>query len=387
MKKSMKKMMAFGLSAVLGMSCLTGCGNGGSGSGKGSGDNYTANNTEFFIGGTGPLTGDASSYGMSVQNGAKLAIKEINDAGGLNGIKFKFDMKDDKATAADAATGYDTLYEAGMQASIGATTSGSCDSFASKAAEDEVFVLTPSASAANVIANRPTVFRVCFGDPDQGVLAAEELTNKYTKIGAIYDTSDAYSSGIYEAFEGEMKKLNREFTTQTFDAENKKDFTTQVEALKDCDVIFLPIYYTEAGTIAKTAAAKGSKAVLFGCDGLDGIAGQLDSGAANEIKYITPFDVNSTEPATKKFVDAYKAEYNATPDQFAADGYDAVMTIYEAMKKANVNDVKISAVDLSKVLVSTLTSADFKHEGATGTMTWDESGACKKTPQIVELNK
>ncbi len=375
----MKKFMAMVLSGVLAVTCLAGCGKADTG--------YTSGNTEFIIGGTGPLTGDASSYGISVQRGAELAFKQINEAGGLNGVKFKFIFKDDKATAADAATGYDTLFESGMQASIGAVTSGSCDSFASKAAEDNMFLLTPSASAANVIENRDNAFRVCFGDPDQGTLAAEELTKSYKNIGAIYDTSDAYSSGIFQAFEAEMKKLGVDFKTQSFDAENKKDFTTQVEALKDCDVIFLPIYYTEAGLIAKAATAKGSSALLFGCDGLDGIADQIDASVKNDIKYITPFDVNSTDEKTKSFVEAYKAEYSEDPDQFAADGYDAVMAIFEAMKKADVKDVTIGASELCDILKSTFTSDDFEYSGATGKMTWDESGACAKVPQIVSLSK
>ena len=378
MKNTAMKIFSAVLAVVMCSVCFAGCG---------ASTSYTANNTEFFIGGTGPLTGDASSYGISVQEGAKLAVKEINANGGLNGINFKFDIKDDKATAADAATGYDTLFEAGMQASIGSVTSGSCDSFASKADEDGVFAITPSASAANVIENRPTVFRVCFGDPDQGVLAAEELTEKYKNIGAIYDTSDAYSSGIFEAFEAKMKDLGVAFNKQSFDAENKKDFSTQVEALKDCDVIFRPIYYTEAGIIAKTAVAKGCDAVLFGCDGLDGIADQIDETVTNEIKYITPFDVNSPDEKVSSFVNAYKAEYNKAPDQFAADGYDAIMVIFEAMKKANVTDVTISAADLGKILVSTVTADDFVYVGATGEMTWDTTGACTKVPQIVELGK
>lgn len=375
-----KKILAVVLVCVMAVFCLAGCGqnNGASSSG------YTSENTEFVIGCTGPLTGDASSYGISVQEGAKLAIRQINEAGGLNGYKFKFDMKDDKATAADAATGYDTLFEAGMQASIGSVTSGSADSFASKAVEDNVFFLTPSASAANVIADRDNAFRVCFGDPDQGVLAADELVKNFENIGCIYDTSDPYSAGIYEAFEAAMKEKGVEFNTQSFDAENKKDFSTQIEALKDCDVIFLPIYYTEAGLIAKAATAKGCGAVLFGCDGLDGIADQVDSSVKNEIKYITPFDVNSTEPTTKKFVDDYQAEYGKAPDQFAADGYDAIMTIFEAMKKADVKDVTISASDLCDIIVETITG-DFEYAGATGTMKWDASGACSKLPQIVEL--
>ncbi len=348
---------------------------------------YTANNTEFFIGGTGPLTGDASSYGNSVLTGATIAIEEINAAGGLGGINFKLDIKDDKAAAADAVSGYNALYEAGMQISIGSVTSGSCAAFAEKAAQDNLFFMTPSASAANCI-DAPNAFRICFGDPDQGTVAAEQFVKEgYEKIGAIYDTSDPYSTGIYEAFKAKMAELELAYTEQSFDAENKKDFSTQVEALKDCDVIFLPIYYTEAGLIAKAAVAKGCDAVLFGCDGLDGIADQVDESVTNTIKYITPFDVTSEDENVKSFVDAYTTKYGKTPDQFAADGYDAVKVIYEAMKKANVDNVKIDPSDLCDIVIATITAEDFSYLGATGEMTWDVSGASTKIPQIVELSK
>ena len=386
----MKKVLAIVLALVLCLGCLAACGgNGGETPDKpdAAGDNYAANNTEYVIGATGPLTGDAASYGISVQNGAQIAIEEINAAGGLNGVMFKFDMKDDKAGVPDAQTGYDALYEAGMQASIGSVTSGSAKAFGDKAAEDNVFFMTPSASAANVIECGDNCFRICFGDPDQGTIAAEELTAKYENIGCIYDTSDAYSAGIYEAFQAKMAELAVEFNTQSFDAENKKDFSTQAEALKDCDVVFLPIYYTEAGLIAKALAAKGSEADIFGCDGLDGVADQIDETVTTSIRYITPFDVESESEVTAKFVAAYKEKYDATPDQFAADGYDAVMAIFEAMKAAGINDVTISPAELCEKIVPVVTSADFKLDGATGEMTWDATGACTKVPNIVELGK
>lgn len=341
----------------------------------------------FLLGCTGPLTGDASSYGISVKNGAQLAVDEVNAAGGVNGIKFTFDMKDDKATAEDAATGYDALMDAGMQISLGSVTSGSCESFASKSVADNLFFMTPSASAANVIANRPNAFRVCFGDPDQGTLAAKELSAKYEKIGAIYDNSDPYSKGIFEAFDAEMKTLNKEFSTQTFDQETKKDFSTQVEALKDCDVIFLPIYYTEAGLIAKTCAAKNCDALLYGCDGLDGVVDQIDDTVTNEIKYITPFDVNSSDTTVSSFVTKYKEAFGAAPDQFAADAYDAVYAIAEAMKVANITDASIGASDLCEAVKTAITSSSFQLQGVTGTMTWDASGACNKEPQVVDIKK
>ncbi len=374
----MKKVLAFVLALALAVCGLTAC------SAK-KNDGYTSENTEYVIGATGPLTGDASSYGISVQQGAQLAIEEINAAGGLNGVNFRLDMRDDKADAGEAQRAYLSLYEAGMQVSLGSVTSASCEAFGTKAAEDGLFFITPSASAASVIETGDTAFRVCFGDPDQGTLAAEELTSKFKKIGAIYDTSDPYSSGIYDAFKAKMAELNVSYIEQSFDKENKRDFSTQVSALKDCDVIFLPIYYTEAGLIAKTCAAKGCDAVLFGCDGLDGVATQIDASVKNKVKYITPFDVNSTDAQVSKFVSAYKAKYNTLPDQFAADGYDAVYVIYNAMKKAGVNDVKIDAASLGEIMVETVTASDFSYQGVTGKMTWDASGACNKVPVIVEL--
>lgn len=372
--KNVKKFLGLAMASVLSLSMLVGCG-----------DN-AASSDKYVIGATGPLTGDASAYGNSVQRGATIAIEEINAAGGLNGVEFVLDMKDDRADAAEAASAYDALLSDGMQISLGSVTSGSCEAFAARAVQDNVFFMTPSASAANVIADRSNAFRVCFGDPDQGTLAAQNLTANYTNIGCIYDTSDTYSTGVYEAFEAEMANLGVTFEVRTFDADNKTDFSAQVEALKDCDVIFLPIYYTEAGLIARACAAKELNDIaLFGCDGLDGVAAQIDETIQNPISYITPFDAASETEKTAAFVATYEAKYGETPDQFAADGYDAVYAIYNAMVAAGVNDVNISASDLCNLVVPAITADTFVYEGVTGTMTWDATGACTKDPVIVVL--
>lgn len=347
---------------------------------------YTAANTKFVIGATGPLTGGASSYGISVQQGATLAAEEINANGGINGFEIDFQMMDDEADATKAGNGYDSLYEKGMQVSLGSVTSGSCEQFATRTAEDGVFALTPSASAASVIAASDYMFRICFGDPDQGVLAAEDLSENYENIGAIYDNSDPYSSGIYDAFKAKMTELGTTYVEQTFDAENKRDFSTQVDALKDCDVIFMPIYYTEAGLIAKACASKGVDAVLYGCDGFDGIAGQLDDSVTNKIMYITPFDATAEDEKTVAFVKAYEAKYGTTPDQFAADAYDAMYVIAAAMTNLGVDNVTVSPEALGDAMVAAVTAADFSYTGVTGEMTWDATGACTKVPVIVEFN-
>lgn len=341
---------------------------------------------KIVIGGTGPLTGKAATYGNAVKNGAQMAVDEINAAGGLNGIELQLNFKDDKADPQEAATAYDQLMDEGMQISIGSTTSGSCESFAQKAQADNVLFITPSGSMASIIAERSNGFRICFSDPQQGELAAQKIAKEYAgkKIGCIYNTSDPYSSGIYDAFKAEMDKLNTAFSTQTFNDENDKDFSAQAEALKDCDIVFLPFYYEAAGLVARAFTAKGSQAYLFGSDGLDGVADQVDSSVKNKISYITPLDINSKEEKVVKFVNDYKAKFGETPIQFAADAYDAVYVLFEAMKAAGVDSADISASDLCNKVAAQLTGG-LSVAGITGTMTWDNTGAPIKELKIAEV--
>ena len=340
----------------------------------------------FMIGATGPLTGGAASYGISVQRGAKLAVKHLNAK--ENGLKFTFEMLDDQAEAEPAGANYDTLMDKGMQFSLGGVTSGSGEAFAKKANAEKVFCMTPSGSADNVINNLKYSFRLCFGDPDQGVLAANEIKNGgYTSVGAIYDESDTYSTGIYNAFKAQMVTNGITYVEQKFDKENNKDFTAQAEALKNCDIVFMPFYYTEASLFIKKSVEKGSSAVFFGCDGFDGIA-DLVTDVTNKITYITPFDVNSEEAGVKSFVDAFKAEYNALPDQFAADAYDVVMVLASALEKAGVTDYTLSFDELGDILYNTITAADFSYDGLTGSgMTWSKDGKCTKAPKMVTLGE
>ncbi len=371
MKKTIAKILLFALAITMLVPVFASCGK--------------DENTAFKIGATGPLTGDAASYGISVKNGAALAVKHLNEKGN---VKFEFKIQDDKAGAEDASTNFDLLYDWGMQFSLGGVTSGSGKAFAEKANAEQIFCMTPSGSADNVIDDLKYSFRLCFGDPDQGTLAAEKIQAMgYNKVGAIYDTSDAYSSGIYEAFKTKMAALGISYTERTFDSENKLDFSTQAEALKDCDVVFMPFYYTEAALFIKAAVAKQSNAVFFGCDGFDGIADKVED-VTNKIMYITPFDVNSAETNVKEFVEAYKAEYNGkAPDQFAADAYDVVMVLAKALEKSGTTDYSLSAAELGDILYNTVTADDFSYTGLTGNnMTWGTDGKCTKAPKIVELN-
>ena len=381
MKKQAKKgfcaALALSLLAVLLLSFAS-CGNG-----------YDASSM-IYIGASGPLTGEAATYGVSVQKGAALAVEQINAAGGLNGIKFFFNMLDDQATATQASTNYDSLMDAGMQVSIGAVTTDSCKAFAEKAVKDNLFYITPSASAAEVIAGKPNGYRVCFSDPQQGEIAADYIAEhdySEVKVGVIYNTDDAYSKGIYEAFAARMAEKQISVNARPFDNDHKTDFSAQVEALKDCDVIFLPMYYGEATLIASKAADKGCNAVLFGSDGFDGLADVLADKVKNKIQYITPFDADSTEDNVKRFVAAYKEKYGETPNQFAADGYDAIMAIFEALKSAGVNSATLSATELCQKIAGVLSSDDFELNGVTGKMSWDADGVPTKAPLVKEIKR
>lgn len=378
--KTLRKLLALALVVAFAATCFVAC--------PAPADNV------FVIGATGPLTGDAATYGISVQRGAQIAIDEINAAGGLNGWTFKLEMKDDKAGAVEAETAYNTLLEnLGMKVSIGSVTSGAAKAFATAAAQDNVLCLTPSASADNVIAAGNHSFRVCFGDPEQGTAAANELVTVkgYNKIGVIYDSSDSYSSGLYDAFAAWMtandKVAGTDYIVQSFTNDTNDSFTTQVTALKNagCDVIFLPIYYTEAGLIAMEAASQGFNVPILGCDGLDGVKEKIDSTVTAGIRYITPFDATSTDAKVAAFVATYQEKYNDVPTQFAADAYDAVMIIYQAMKQNNVSPA-LSASELTEALKPILTGGTFRYDGLTGAgMTWTTAGAVQKPLQIVVI--
>ncbi len=378
MKKTICKVLALCVCLTMLAACFVGC--------KKNADTYV-------IGATGPLSGDAASYGLSVQKGAQLAVKEINAAGGLNGVNFTFEMYDDEAKADKVTDGYNALLSKGMKVSIGSVTSGACLTFAEQSKADNLFFITPSASADGAIANS-NGYRICFGDPDQGKYAAEALAASYNKIGVIYNNDDAYSTGLLGGFEAKMAELDKAdaYVKKLFTDQTKTSFGTQVSELKSagCDVIFLPIYYQEASLIIGEANTQAYDVDFYGCDGMDGIVKHVaDNAALSEqikgLKYLAPIDVNSTDEKIKSFVDAYKAEYNGEiPDQFAADAYDAVYVIFEAMKKAEVNDVKIEASALCDKITAVL-QGGFEFKGVTGTMTWNEGGAAVKAPVTIEI--
>ncbi len=348
----------------------------------------SADFTPIKIGGIGPVTGGAAIYGQAVKNAEELAVKEINEAAGYTVFDFKFE--DDEHDAEKSVNAYNTLKDWGMQVLAGPTTTTPSLAVAAETANDNLFMMTPSASAEAVIQTGENVFQICFTDPNQGVASADYIADNAlgTKVGIIYDSSDAYSRGIHDKFKAEAAAKGLEVVAdEAFTADNKSDLSTQLTKCQTAgaDLVFLPIYYQEASQILISANSSGYAPKFFGCDGMDGILTikGFDTSLAEGLMLLTPFAADAADEKTQAFVTAYKEAYGDTPNQFAADAYDVVYAIYDAVKAGNLNG-DMSASDLCEALKTQITGMTF--DGLTGDgMTWDASGAVSKAPKAVVI--
>ena len=380
----MKKFFAILMAVLMAVSMFAACGSSGA-------DAETEGNV-LKIGMTGPLTGGAAEYGKAVECGIEIAVEEINAAAEANGgLKLAFKAEDDEADGEKAVSGYNVLKDWGLDVFIGTVTSGACNAVAPEAVNDGIFLLTPSASSPDVAMAGASTFQMCFTDPNQGGSAAEVIEMNWADatIGLVYDSSDDYSSGLYQGFMKKAEELGLNVVAETaFTADTKADLTTQITECKDkgCDLVFLPIYYTEASQILNAAAKMGYDPTFFGCDGMDGILSVegFDGALAEGLSLMTPFDANAADEATQSFVAKFKEKMNGlVPNQFAADAYDCVYAVYAAATAAGLTGDE-AAADICAALVEQFNTMTF--DGLTGKgMTWDENGMISKIPAAVVI--
>ena len=236
---------------------------------------------------------------------------------------------------------------------------------------------------------------MCFADSNQGTVAAEFFNENYAdkKVGVFYKNDDEYSKGIYDNFMKTFKNADDVVST-TFQGE-ENTFDQQINTLKDCEIVFMPIYYTPASQFMKQANNT-SIQVYYGCDGFDGIdalEGFDISTVKQEVSYLSHFNSNATEGPAADFIKAYNDKYDETKEplnQFGAAAYDCVYAIWEAMKVAIANGNEItdetSASDLCEMLKTVFNSEDFVFHGITGkcegdkksNISWAEDGTVEK---------
>jgi len=347
------------------------------------------NGATFKIGAIGPLTGGAAAYGNAVCNAAELAVAEINEAGGINGYQVEYSKEDDELNVEKSVNAYNTLKDWGMQILIGSTTSDCSIAVSENTKADNMFQLTPSGSAVDCV-KYDNVFRVCFSDPNQGIASAQYISDHKlaTKVGIIYDSSDVYSSGICQKFTEEAAGKNLEIvSSEAFTADNATDFSVQLQKAKDAgaELVFLPIYYQAASLILTQANTMDYKPIFFGVDGLDGILSveNFDVKLAEDVMLLTPFAADAKDELTANFVKNYQEKYGEVPNQFAADAYDAVYIIKQAIEAKNVTpDMSVS--DICEAIKGAM--VEIEASGLTSSkMTWDASGEPNKEPKTVVI--
>ena len=342
------------------------------------------------IGGTGPITGDAAIYGQAVMNACQIAVDEINAAGGINGYQVEFRFEDDVADGETAVNAYNTLMDWGMQLLAGTVTSGACISVSAEVYKDRVFALTPSASSTDVTAGKDNMYQLCFADPNQGSGSATYMNANMadSKIAVIYRNDDAYSQGIRDTFVTEAANLGLEVVYEgTFTADTATDFSVQLTAAQSAgaDLVFLPIYYQPASVILSQADAMGYAPTFFGVDGMDGILTMegFDASLAEGVMLLTPFSADAEDELTKNFVAEYQKRHGETPNQFAADGYDVIYALKQALEAANCTP-DMSNEEICDAMIAQFTSMSFN--GLTGTdMTWSDNGEVSKMPTAVVI--
>lgn len=386
----MKKLFVLLLS-LLCVLTLAGCGNKGGDSGNDTpADQPPTDETVYVkLGASGPLSGDAKVYGEAVRNAAQIAVDEINASDSK--IKFEFNMADDEADGEKAVSAYSTLYDWGMQVSLFTVTSGSGAAVASYYDEDQIFAITPSGSSTALVytdaKNFPGNFQMCFTDPNQGIASADYMKDNFADktIAVIYKSDDVYSAGVYEKFTAKAAEngLNVVYSG-AFTDDSSTDFSTQLTAAKDAgaDLVYLPIYYQPASLILKQANDMSYAPVFFGIDGMDGILTLegFDTSLAEGVYLLTPFAADAEE--SKHFVEAYQAKCNGeTPNQFAADAYDCVYAIHQALCNIGYNSTYAPNALYSDMIAQFLSMT---FDGVTGSsMTWAENGEVSKAPKAV----
>ena len=341
----------------------------------------------FKLGGVGPLTGDAAIYGNAAMNGAKIAVEEIN---ALGGVQFEFQAEDDVADGETSVNAYNTLMDWGMQVLVGPVTTGAAIAVSAEVYNDRVFALTPSASSTDVISGKDNMFQVCFTDPNQGVGSADYISQNMpgSKVGIIYRNDDAYSQGIRDTFVAEAGKVGLEIVSEgPFTKDTQSDFSVQLTAAQSAgaDLIFLPTYYQPNAVILNQAKGMGYAPTFFGVDGMDGILAMpgFDTSLAEGVMLLTPFSADADDERTQSFVSKYNELHGETPNQFAADGYDAVYIIYEALQAAGCTG-DMSAEEICEAIVAVMPTISV--DGLTGQgMTWAATGEVSKAPMAVVI--
>lgn len=377
MKK--KNMLSLMLAGCLALS-LTACG-GQSESGAGNADSSApSGDGTITLGMIGPLTGSVAVYGTHIENGVKLAIEEINAAGGVTlsdgAHQLAVETKDDQGDATECVNAMNALISDGIQLVVGSATSGCTSAITSIANSEGVVMITPSGTADSLTTAMDYVFRTCFRDSFQGELAAQyALDEGYTKVGVVYCSADTYSAGLRDAFIAACADRGLDVVAEESVATmTEVDYTNQFNKMvaAGAELVFTPFYYDVMGPyLVPQARSAGFTGVLLGGDGVDSTETTIPDGADlsvyNDVYFVNHYSTElATSDVSKNFIESYEAKYGETPNNFDALAYDAVYVYKAAMEACGASD----AASVQAALADTSAAYD----STCGTFSFDETG-------------
>lgn len=373
----LKKLIAVATMSVLALTALSGCNSGGEDKSSGGVGGDT-----IKIGASFALTGEVAIYGKAANNGAKLAIKQYNEKGGVLGQQLEYFVEDNKGDEIEATTAFQKLVDKeNVIAFMGSDVSSTTEAIAQIAAEMNMPMITPTGTKMEITAAGNNVFRACYIDPYQGrILADFAATDLNGKTAAIlYDNGDDYSEGIADTFAEVFESHGGEIVNKESYTDQDKDFKPLLLNIKanNPDIILIADYYGPVSLIARQIKEEGIGSTLVGPDGWDGVVGQIehDPSILEGAFFINHYSPDTDNPVTQAFIESYTAEYKEDPNAFAALGYDAAMILIDAIIEAGSTD--------ADAIIAKMQASNT--DGATGTITFGDDRNPVKSVAIIQI--
>jgi branched-chain amino acid transport system substrate-binding protein len=339
--------------------------------------------TEIVLGHYASMTGNTAHFGQDTDKAARLAIDELNAAGGVLGKKLRLVTLDTRGDSAEAANAVTRLIDVEKVTAILGEVASSLSLAGGRVAQRRQVPMVSSASTnPKVTAVGDYIFRVCFIDPFQGTVMANFTAKnlKLTKVALLKDIKNDYSIGLAQAFKTSFVAQGGTIVLEQSYSQGDTDFSAQITAIKstDAQAVFLPGYYSEVGAIARTAKRFGVKLPLLGGDGWDAPDLYKIGGDALDGSYFSNhFALDMASPKAKKFIADFKQRYGEEPTGLGALGYDAAFVVADALKRAGTTDHKALRDALAK-------TAAF--DGVTGMITIDRERNAQKSAVVLKIS-
>jgi branched-chain amino acid transport system substrate-binding protein len=337
---------------------------------------------EIVIGHYASMTGGTAHFGQDTDKAVRLAVDQINAAGGIAGKKIKVVTLDTRGDSAEAASAVSRLIDVEKATAVIGEVSSSLSLAGGRVAQRQrIPMVSPSSTNPKVTQVGDFVFRVCFLDPFQGKVMANFARDhlKFDRVAILKDIKNDYSIGLADAFKAAFTAKGGAIPAEQSYSQGDTDFSAQLTAIKgtDAQAIFVPGYYSEVGAIARTKERLGLAVPMLGGDGWDAPDLTKIAGTALNGSYFSNhFAPDVATPTARKFVADFKAKYGQEPTGLGALGYDAAAVLAEAMKQASALTPDAVREALTKVK---------NFEGVSGTITINGERNADKSAVVIKI--